>query len=99
MARSGNNCIYCRCELPSRVPKEHIIPQSFGVFKPDLTLSCVCSECNGHFGSQLEWPMLFESVEGARRLQFGLKGRVGGLGTKGVTSTVAEGEDWKGARR
>jgi len=93
-----NQCIYCRSELPDNAPREHIIPQSFGVFKPDLTLRCVCSECNGHFGSKLEWPMLNESIEAVRRLQFGHKGRIGGIGTKGLAPTVGEGEDWKGAR-
>jgi hypothetical protein len=91
-------CIYCRCELPANVPPEHVIPQSFGVFTPDLTLDCVCKECNHFFGSTLEWPMRVESIEGARRLQFGLKGTVGGIGTKGVMPTIAEGPDWKGAR-
>jgi hypothetical protein len=42
--------------------------------------------------------MLNQSIEGALRLDFGLKGVVGGIGTKGVTPTVAEGDDWKGAR-
>jgi hypothetical protein len=93
-----NICIYCRSELPANVPREHVIPQSFGVFTPDLTLGCVCSACNRYFGSKLEWPMLNQSIEGALRLQFGLKGVVGGVGTKGVMPTVAEGDDWKGAR-
>jgi hypothetical protein len=93
-----NVCIYCRSELPAKVPREHVVPQSFGVFTPDLTLDCVCSVCNGYFGSKLEWPMLNQSIEGALRLDFGLKGVVGGVGTKGVTPTVAEGDDWKGAR-
>jgi len=97
-AKDMKNCIYCRAEVPANVPQEHIIPQSFGVFKPDLTLSCVCSQCNGYFGSKLEWPMLIESIEGARRLQFGHKGTVGGIGTKGVAPVVGEGVDWKGAR-
>jgi hypothetical protein len=92
------NCIYCRSEVPVDVPREHVIPQNFGVFKPDLTLLCVCSTCNGYFGSKLEWPMLIESIEGARRLQFGFEGKVGGIGTKGVTPVVGEGADWKGAR-
>jgi len=39
-----------------------------------------------------------ESIEGARRLQFGLKGVVGGIGTKGIAPTVGEGDHWKGAR-
>jgi hypothetical protein len=93
-----DNCIYCRCELPAVVPKEHVIPQNFGVFKPDLTLACVCSECNGYFGSKLEWPMLIESAEGMRRLQFGFKGKIGGIRTKGVEPVIGEGDDWKGAR-
>jgi hypothetical protein len=87
-----NHSIYCRCALPTVVPREHIIPQHLGVFKPDLTLRCVCTDCNGYFGSKLEWPMLFESIEGALRLQFGLKGRVGGIGTRGVAPVVAEGD-------
>src|SRR5580693_858868 len=32
------------------------------------------------------------------RLQSGLQGIVGGIGTKGVIAVVAEGENWKGAR-
>jgi hypothetical protein len=42
--------------------------------------------------------MRIETIEGARRLQFGLKGAVGSIGTKGVMPIVAEGNDWKGAR-
>lgn len=93
-----NNCIYCRSELPADVPREHVIPQNFGVFKPDLTLKCVCKQCNHYFGSKLEWPMLIESIEGARRLEFGFEGVIGGIGTKGVMPVVAEGDDCKGAR-
>jgi len=98
MAGSGNNCIYCRTPLPAKVPREHLIPQSFGVFKPDLTLRCVCGECNGHFGSKLEFQMLHDSLEGARRLEFGLKGRIGSLGARNIMPVIAEGDDWKGAR-
>ena len=75
------NCIYCRCELPAVVAKEHVIPLNWGKFTPDLTLLCVCKECNHYFGSKLEWPMLRQSVEGMRRLQFGMKGKVGGIKT------------------
>jgi hypothetical protein len=94
-----NVCIYCRCELPRKVPPEHVIPQGFGVFTPDITLDCVCSSCNGYFGSKLEWPMRVESLEGMRRFQFGLgAGEVGSVGTRGVMPTVGEEGDWKGAR-
>ncbi len=92
-----SKCIYCRSEVPRDAPKEHIIPQSFGVFTPDITLDCVCKDCNHYFGSKLEWPMRVHSVEGMRRLQFGLKGVIGGIGTNGITLVIAEGET-KGAR-
>jgi hypothetical protein len=95
---SMTNCIYCRCELPAVVPKEHVIPQKFGKFKPDMTLTCVCEECNQYFGSKLEWPMLRQSVEGMRRLQFGFKGRVGGIHTDGVEPVIGEGDICAGAR-
>lgn len=39
-----------------------------------------------------------ESIEGARRLQFGLKGVVGGIGAKIVMPIVGDGDHWKGAR-
>ena len=63
-------------------------------FSPDLTLTCVCKECNHYFGAKLEWLMLIESVEGLRRLQFGLKGKVGGIRTRGVQPVIGEGDDW-----
>jgi HNH endonuclease len=88
-----STCIYCRSELSEDVSLEHVIPQSFGVFKPDLTLTCVCNECNHYFGRELEWRMRVESIEGAVRLQYGLKGAVGGVGTKGVLPVVAEGDE------
>jgi hypothetical protein len=93
-----NTCIYCRADVPEDAPPEHIIPQGFGVFTPDLTLDCVCKSCNHFFGSTLEWPMRNQSIEGALRLQYGHTGVVGGIGTKGVMPTVDEGENWKGAR-
>lgn len=93
-----NTCIYCRADVPVGAPSEHIIPQEFGVYTPDLTLDCVCHPCNSFFGRTLEWQVRNESIEGALRLHYGHTGVVGGVGTKGVMPTVAEGDDWKGAR-
>ena len=36
-----NTCIYCRADVPDDAPPEHVIPQGFGVFTPDLTLDCL----------------------------------------------------------
>jgi hypothetical protein len=74
-----------------------VIPQGFGVFKPDITLDCVCKNCNHYFGSKLEWRMRVESLEGMRRLQFGFTGAVGGIGANNVAPVIAEGES-KGAQ-
>jgi hypothetical protein len=92
-----SNCIYCRREVPSDAPREHVIPQGFGVFKPDITLDCVCKNCNHYFGSKLEWRMRVESLEGMRRLQFGFTGAVGGIGANNVAPVIAEGQS-KGAQ-
>jgi hypothetical protein len=92
-----NSCIYCRSEVPNDAPREHVIPQSFGVFKPDITLDCVCKDCNHYFGSNLEWPVRVQSFEGVLRLHYGFKGAAGGVGTPGVILSVAEGVR-KGAR-
>jgi hypothetical protein len=53
--------------VPDDAPPEHVIPQGFGVFTPDLTLDCVCKACNHFFGTTLEWPMRNESIEGDGR--------------------------------
>jgi hypothetical protein len=92
-----SDCIYCRGPLPASVPAEHVIAQSFGTFENNFTLHCVCSDCNGYFGSKLEWVLRGNSVEGALRLQVGLG--TGSLGHGGTaTFTVSDPGPWKGAR-
>jgi hypothetical protein len=93
-------CIYCRKPLTRAVPPEHVIPQSFGTFKGNLTLFCVCEECNRYFGSTLEWTMRNSSAEGVLRFNYGLAtgGQVGNIGTKGIEFRIAEAGDWLGAR-
>lgn len=92
-----SDCIYCRSALSASVPAEHVIPQSFGTFHNNFTLHCVCSDCNGFFGSKLEWVLRGNSVEGALRLQYGLgNGTLGQGGT--ATFTVSDPGPWKGAR-
>lgn len=92
-------CIYCRQPLTGSEPPEHVIPQGFGTFEPNLTLHCVCSECNGFFGRTFEWAMRNSSLEGVLRLQYGLgRGEIGNIGTDGIEFRIAESPDWKGAR-
>ncbi len=82
-----------------KTPREHVIPQGYGVFFPDLTIDCVCSGCNSYFGRVLEWPMRNSSYEGVMRFHNGLgTGQVGSIGTTGIELTIAEGPEWQGAR-
>jgi len=88
-------CIYCREPLPSSVPPEHVIPQSFGTFHGNLTLHCVCESCNRFFGGTLEWALQRDSIEGALRLQYGLAdGTLGGF--KSLEFKVADEGSWEG---
>lgn len=69
-------CIYCQQD---RTPKhftkaEHVLPQSFGKFKANLTLiDIVCDECNQYFGDKLETYLARDTLEGQMRFTHGLK--------------------------
>src|SRR6202007_3153079 len=92
-------CIYCNQELTGSEPPEHVIPQEFGTFHPNLTIFCGCQECNRFFGSTLEWPMRNSSPEGVLRLVHELgRGQIGNIGTDGIEFKIAESGDWLGAR-
>ncbi len=69
-------CIYC-CEekLASAYRKaEHIVPQSFGRFKNNLTLhEKVCDDCNQALGDCLETDLARDSVEGLMRFEHGTR--------------------------
>src|SRR6266536_185534 len=93
-------CIYCRKALTEPEPPEHVIPQGFGTFHPNLTIFHVCADCNHFFGRTLEWPMRNSSTEGVLRFSYGLAtgGKIGGVGTEGIEFRIAESSDWIGAR-
>ena len=62
-------CIYCLVDKEANcfIKVEHVIPQSFGLFKNNLTLKCVCDVCNQFFGDNLEMIMGRDSFEGLFR--------------------------------
>jgi hypothetical protein len=93
-------CIYCRKVLTDSEPPEHVIPQSFGTFHPNLTIFCVCADCNHLFGRILEWPIRNSSTEGVLRFSYGLAtgGNIGNVGTDGIEFRIAESTGWIGAR-
>ena len=48
-------CICCRQIKTRRFSKEHVVPQAFGHFHDNLTLSCVCGACNSFFAQEHFW--------------------------------------------
>jgi len=56
------------------VKAEHVMPQSFGRFKNNLTLiETVCDVCNEYFGNNLELDLGRGSWEGLSRYTHGVK--------------------------
>jgi hypothetical protein len=47
-------CIYCGSAEPPREKREHVLPQSYGLFEDNWVLDCVCDSCNQYFGDKLE---------------------------------------------
>ncbi|MFZ3136729.1 MAG: HNH endonuclease [Thermodesulfovibrionales bacterium] len=69
-------CIYCLEYKPETSYKktEHVIPQSFGVFKNNFTLNrVVCDDCNKYFGDNLEIDLARDTYEGHSRFEFNVK--------------------------
>src|SRR4051794_5393744 len=70
-------------------------PSRLRTFQPNLTVHCICAECNHFFGRTLEWPMRNLSAEGVLRLQCGIAttGQIGNIGTIVSECKVAEAAD------
>lgn len=69
-------CIYCLNEKPSDYfgKTEHVLPQSFGRFKKNLTLNeIVCDDCNQYFGDNLEITLSRDTFEGMSRFEYKIK--------------------------
>lgn len=96
---TSDPCIYCGSTLP-RVGREHVIPQAFGRFHQNLTLACVCDDCNSYFAQELELSVARDGVEGFLRLQRGLKSPVASrdLLNRRMLSTIQEPGPYFGAR-
>src|SRR5690606_37182323 len=69
-------CIYCQEDHPaaSYTKAEHVLPQSFGTFRGNLTLrGVVCDLCNQYFGERLELYLARDTFEGQMRFKHGVK--------------------------
>lgn len=96
--REQRQCIYCRGQLETRPPAEHVLPQLFGTFEKNLTIFCVCGSCNNAF-SKLELFLGRDSAEAIQRLRFGLKPTSAAREIRGrrLTMRVSEPGSWCGA--
>lgn len=83
-----STCVYCRGSRPGRFPREHVVPKSFGSFRHNLTLGCVCGDCNLYFSKQLELQFARESAESIVRFQHGLRDEVAGNPNSRLTARV-----------
>jgi len=69
-------CIYClKDEAQASFKKrEHVLPQSFGLFENNFTLNgVVCDSCNKFFGDNLELHLARGTLEGGKRFEHGVK--------------------------
>jgi HNH endonuclease len=71
-----HKCIYCQQERSTGhyTKVEHVLPQSFGRFRQNLTLrNVVCDQCNQYFGDNLEIFLGRDTFEGQLRFAHGVK--------------------------
>jgi hypothetical protein len=93
-------CIYCGETSSVGFPKDHVIPRAFGRFRNNLTLDCVCGQCNAYFGRELEVFLTRDSIEALLRVRHGLKVKSDErqIGRSRLSCTVVSSEDCRGAR-
>jgi len=92
-------CIYCK-ESDKPFDREHVMPEAFGTFEPDSpVLVCVCKECNGYFGRNLELALSRDSLEAVLRLRYGVKpaSKADDLRYKKLEVRVGQPGPWLGA--
>jgi HNH endonuclease len=81
----SKRCIYCLQERDESVFNvDHVVPRACGLFEGNLTLDCVCVDCNSYFGRTIEFTYARDSLEAFLRLIHGTKpAREGGRTIRG----------------
>ena len=93
-------CVYCRrSNPPSGFNTEHVLPQSLGVFTNNLTLDCVCRDCNDYFGQTTDLAIGRDSVEAILRISDKLKSPAGvsDIRYRNLRLTLSDAGPWNGA--
>jgi hypothetical protein len=91
-------CIYCRKIASRPFNREHVIPRDFGKFERNLTIRCVCDDCNRYFGGELEWFLARDSGEALLRLHYGAKLKAGVLKNRRISLRIKQPGFFFGAR-
>jgi len=93
-------CIYDNASQSNPFDQEHVLPQAFGLFSPDIAIPDVCGPCNRYFGRELDWFLNRDSGEAVlrSRLQPGLASAAGTLKSSRIKMTVNAPGPWQGAR-
>jgi HNH endonuclease len=94
-------CMYCRQDKSNTYfNKEHVMPRCLGHFNGNLTLDCVCAECNQIFGNQLDIVLGRDSYEALLRFQHKLKplSEIADIRSKNLLLTFNADGPCKGAR-
>jgi hypothetical protein len=94
-------CVYCRNAAVEPFPKEHVMPRTFGSFRDNLTLNCVCGDYNSSFNRESEVFLTRDSVEALLlRIRHGLKTKSypRPVGASRLIIRVISPGDWYGAR-
>jgi hypothetical protein len=91
--------IYCSQERDvSAFNTEHVVHRAFGLFEGNLTLDCVCTECNSYFGRTIDLAYARDSLEALLRLFHGTKppGEADELPRRRLSITLGDDDDWNG---
>jgi hypothetical protein len=92
-------CIYCKQNRDaSAFSREHVVPGAFGSFEQNLTLWCVCADCNAEFGRTIDLALGRDSIEALLRFFHGLKpaSEARELRRQRLTVTLGDDHDWTG---
>lgn len=74
--KSTSLCLYCRGALPQKRARrrEHVLPRAVTRgFRDNLTIDCVCEECNRYFGQELDRVLVEQTLAAPLRYRKGLK--------------------------
>lgn len=97
----SKGCLYCKEEKDEKFfNREHVVPQSMGLFDSNLVLDSVCKECNDYFGAKLDGILARDSIEAMLRFKHRIKDprKLSELGRNRLIMRLPDDDsDWSGA--